>query len=51
VGLPGVQLSGAPFWHWLTVRVHAPTPQVWVPGLTLVHAPATVPVQVLPVGS
>jgi hypothetical protein len=46
-----VQVLGAPFTHWATVFWQAPSPQVWLPGLTLVHDPGTVPTQVPGVGS
>jgi hypothetical protein len=46
----GVQMTGAPPLQSGTVFMHGPEPQVCVPGSTLVHAPAVVPVQVPPAG-
>src|SRR5262245_66474171 len=51
VGASGVQVAGAPLLHCGTVTVHSPTPQVWLPGFTLVQVPAMVPVHVDRLGS
>src|SRR6266508_1639432 len=51
VGEPGVQLASPPFRQMGAERWQAPCPHDCEPGLTLVHAPAVVPVQVPAVGS